>query len=118
MDYAHGQGLIHRDIKPANIMLSDRGQAVLMDFGVAKILGGKPRAGEGSAEDRLVDHRRRRGGCAVLVGGGQCRSGRSSCTAAAIWRADRNTGGGDHLLGRFRQCGRRLANLVGTKWLG
>ncbi|MEP7356150.1 MAG: protein kinase, partial [Anaerolineales bacterium] len=40
MHYAHGQGLIHRDIKPANIMLGDRGQAVLMDFGVAKILGG------------------------------------------------------------------------------
>ncbi len=40
IEYAHQQGLIHRDIKPANIMLTENGQAVLMDFGVAKILGG------------------------------------------------------------------------------
>ncbi|MEP7356432.1 MAG: protein kinase, partial [Anaerolineales bacterium] len=40
IEYAHQQGLIHRDIKPANIMLTESGQAVLMDFGVAKILGG------------------------------------------------------------------------------
>ena len=39
MGYAHEEGLIHRDIKPANIMLGERGQTVLMDFGVAKILG-------------------------------------------------------------------------------
>ena len=37
--YAHERGMIHRDIKPANIML-DGGKAVLMDFGIVKILGG------------------------------------------------------------------------------
>jgi eukaryotic-like serine/threonine-protein kinase len=37
--YAHEEGLIHRDIQPANIMLGERGQTVLMDFGVAKIIG-------------------------------------------------------------------------------
>ncbi len=39
VDYAHRRGMIHRDIKPANIMLTNQGQAVLMDFGVVKMLG-------------------------------------------------------------------------------
>ena len=38
LNYAHKQGMIHRDIKPANIMLDTRGQAILMDFGIVKIL--------------------------------------------------------------------------------
>jgi serine/threonine-protein kinase len=39
MNYAHKQGMIHRDIKPANIMLDIHGQAILMDFGIVKIVG-------------------------------------------------------------------------------
>ena len=38
LGYAHKQGMIHRDIKPANIMLNTEGQAILMDFGIVKIL--------------------------------------------------------------------------------
>ncbi|NWG32863.1 MAG: protein kinase [Chloroflexi bacterium] len=38
LSYAHKQGIIHRDIKPANIMLDVHGQAILMDFGIVKIL--------------------------------------------------------------------------------
>ena len=38
LEYAHEQDTIHRDVKPANILLTEKGQPLLTDFGVAKIL--------------------------------------------------------------------------------
>ena len=38
LEYAHEHNIIHRDIKPSNILLTEKGQPMLSDFGIAKIL--------------------------------------------------------------------------------
>ena len=48
VDYAHQRGMIHRDIKPANLMLTTTGQVILMDFGIAKIVGGQRHTSTGA----------------------------------------------------------------------
>lgn len=49
VDYAHQRRMIHRDLKPANVMINLLNEPILMDFGIAKIVGGRSHTVTGAA---------------------------------------------------------------------
>lgn len=109
---AHGKGVVHRDVKPAIIMLAPRGQAKMMDFGLAQLAGAfqLTRTGslQGTAAGGMSPEQVRGEGAVTMAMRGANSCGRSSwfdlrtCGSEILRRRAKS------LAGHAGSCGPRL----------